>query len=163
MDTPTYTTPAQETPGNFPLHETYAEKLVKRKKKLRMNLVEFSIWLVLLVFCFNYLKSHPAEKLSVFSSVEVLVQKAKVAVSQWTSGQWNELKVKYSLERSYKEMINIVEDANCLDPIQREEIKRMYSSLQQMEVDDFVQQEPLFVSFLKQTYSKVEEECNVEE
>ena len=60
-------------------------------------------------------------------------------------------------------MINIVEDANCLDPIQREEIKRMYSSLQQMEVDDFVQQEPLFVSFLKQTYSKVEEECNVEE
>jgi len=119
--------------------------------------------LVLLVFCFNYLKSHPAEKLSVFSSIEVLLQKAKVAVSQWTSGQGNELKVKYSLERSFKEMIHIVEDANCLDPIQREEIKRMYSSLQQMEVEDFVQQEPLFVSFLTSTYDKVQEECEVEE
>lgn len=60
-------------------------------------------------------------------------------------------------------MLHIVEDANCLDPIQREEIKRMYTSLQDMEVDDFVQQEPLFVSFLKQTYSKVEKECNLEE
>ncbi len=60
-------------------------------------------------------------------------------------------------------MLHIVEDANCLDPIQREEIKRMYNSLQQMEVDDFAQQEPLFVSFLSQTYSKVQKECDVEE
>ncbi|MBP7848596.1 hypothetical protein KA013_05355 [Patescibacteria group bacterium] len=60
-------------------------------------------------------------------------------------------------------MIHIVEDANCLDPIQREEIKRMYASLQQMEVDEFVQQEPLFVEFISQTYSKVQKECNLEE
>ncbi len=87
MDTPTYTTPAHETPESFTFHETYAEKLVKRKKKVMMNLVELSIGVVLLIFCFTYLKSHPAEKLSVFSSVDVLVQKVKVALSQRTSGQ----------------------------------------------------------------------------
>lgn len=43
MDTPTYTAPIQETPESFTIHESYAEKLIKRKKKVMMNLVELSI------------------------------------------------------------------------------------------------------------------------
>ncbi len=163
MDSATYTSSPVEGSGHYNVGESYTDKLVKRKKKLTINLVEFLIGFVLLVFCFNYLSTHPAEKLSVFSSVDVLLQKAKVAISQRTHGQGNELKVKYSLERSYKEMLGIVEDANCLDVLQREEIRRMYTSLQRISVDEFVQQEPLFVEFISKTYDKVQKECNIKQ
>ncbi len=128
-----------------------------------MNLIEFVIGIGLLVFCFNYLKSHPAEKLSVFSSVEVLVQKAKVTMSQRTSWQGDDLKEKYTMERSFKEMLQIIEDGNCLDPLQREEIKRMYSRLQDIDVAEFVAQKDLFISFLTVTYTKVQDNCKTEE
>ncbi|USN54830.1 MAG: hypothetical protein H6765_10300 [Candidatus Peribacteria bacterium] len=60
---------------------------LKKKKKLPMNIVEFVIGAILLVFCINYLVDHPAEKSSIISGIEVLYQKARIFTSQLTAGK----------------------------------------------------------------------------
>jgi len=41
MNNQTYTAPTNETPENYEVADSYAQKLTQRKKKLTMNLVEF--------------------------------------------------------------------------------------------------------------------------
>ena len=52
-----------------------------------MNLVEFLVGALLLVFCFSYLADHPAEKSSIMSGIQVLYQKVMIFTSQLTNGK----------------------------------------------------------------------------
>ena len=99
------------------------------KKQLRWNIIKFVIWLILLVLSRWYIQKHPAEKVSVFSGCDVLRQKVEVFLHNTFKGNWNFLEQKYSLEKYYKELLNMAEWNECLSTEQYNEISEMYEKL----------------------------------
>lgn len=99
------------------------------KKQLRWNIIKFVIWLILLALSRWYIQKHPAEKVSVFSGFDVLRQKIEVFLHNTFSGNWDLLERKYSLEKYYKELLNMAEWNECLDTDQFNEISEAYEQL----------------------------------
>ena len=99
------------------------------KKQLRWNIIKFVIWLILLALSRWYIQKHPAEKVSVFSGFDVLRQKVEVFFSNTFKGNWDLLERKYSLEKYYKELLNMAEGNECLDTDKFNEISETYENL----------------------------------
>jgi len=99
------------------------------KKQLKWNIVKFVIWLILLALSRWYIQKHPAEKVSVFSGFDVLRQKVEVFFHNTFKGNWDLLERKYSLEKYYKELLNMAEWNECLDTDQFNEISKTYEQL----------------------------------
>ena len=99
------------------------------KKQLRWNIIKFVIWLILLVLSRWYIQKHPAEKVSVFSWFDVLWQKVEVFFHNTFKGNWDLLERKYSLEKYYKELLNMAEWNECLSTDQFNEISEAYEQL----------------------------------
>lgn len=99
------------------------------KKQLRWNIIKFVIWLILLALSRWYIQKHPAEKVSVFSGFDVLRQKVEVFLHNTFKGNWDLLERKYSLEKYYKELLNMAEWNECLDTDQFNEISETYEQL----------------------------------
>jgi len=99
------------------------------KKQLKWNIVKFVIWLILLALSWWYIQKHPAEKVSVFSGFDVLRQKVEVFFHNTFKGNWDLLERKYSLEKYYKELLNMAEWNECLDTDQFNEISETYEQL----------------------------------
>ena len=99
------------------------------KKQLRWNIIKFVIWLILLALSRWYIQKHPAEKVSVFSGFDVLRQKVEVFFHNTFKGNWDLLERKYSLEKYYKELLNMAEWNECLDTDQFNEISETYEQL----------------------------------
>lgn len=99
------------------------------KKQLKWNIVKFVIWLILLALSRWYIQKHPAEKVSVFSGFDVLRQKVEVFFHNTFKGNWDLLERKYSLEKYYKELLNMAEWNECLDTDQFNEISETYEQL----------------------------------
>ena len=99
------------------------------KKQLKWNIIKFVIWLILLALSRWYIQKHPAEKVSVFSGFDVLRQKVEVLFHNTFKGNWDLLERKYSLEKYYKELLNMAEWNECLDTDQFNEISETYEQL----------------------------------
>lgn len=99
------------------------------KKQLRWNIIKFVIWLILLALSRWYIQKHPAEKVSVFSGFDVLWQKVEVFFHNTFKGNWDLLERKYSLEKYYKELLNMAEWNECLSTDQFNEISETYEQL----------------------------------
>ena len=99
------------------------------KKQLRWNIIKFVIWLILLALSRWYIQKHPAEKVSVFSGFDVLWQKIEVFFSNTFKWNWDLLERKYSLEKYYKELLNMAEWNECLSTEQYNEISETYEQL----------------------------------
>lgn len=136
------------------------EEFGDRKKKFTMNLVEFLIWAALLVFCFSYLQSHPAEKSSLFSWTEAIIQKVKINISQWTKGHWWELAWQFQLERTFDEILNTWIMWKCLSWDEIEKIQRAVEKLKALDVQEFLKQEKAYKTVAEIYYKKVKEQCN---
>ena len=51
------------------------EKMQKKKKRFLLNTVELILGIIFLYISFQYIKTHPAEKISVFSSMSTFIDK----------------------------------------------------------------------------------------
>ena len=99
------------------------------KKQLRWNIIKFVIWLILLALSRGYIQKHPAEKVSVFSGFDVLWQKVEVFFHNTFKWNWDLLERKYSLEKYYKELLNMAEWNECLSTDKFNEISETYEQL----------------------------------
>jgi len=135
------------------------EIFADRKKKVMMNLIEFVVWAWLLIFCFSYLQSHPAEKSSLFSGTEAIVQKIKVTISQRTKWHWWQLAGKYQLERTYEEIMNTAIMWKCLSDEEIKKIQRALDKLKNLNIDEFLQQERAYQTVADIYYKKVKSQC----
>ncbi|MEI6774183.1 MAG: hypothetical protein WCL18_05300 [bacterium] len=97
---------------------------------IKKNLVKLIIGLVLLGFSFVYVQNHPAEKASIFSGFQVLWQRAVVYVHKITNTNSEAFQRKYDYEKTYEELINMVETKQCTDSAILTEIHETYLSLQ---------------------------------
>ena len=74
------------------------------------NIFKLIIWIILLVACYYYLESHPAEQIALYSWVKNIVQKVEIFWYNITWRDWNLLARKFDLESKYLEMIHFAED-----------------------------------------------------
>ena len=139
--------------------QEYLHALDMKKKRVRMNIVELIIWVALLVLCFNYLKTHPAEKTSIFAGIEVLTQKAQVFVSNVFGNKWDTLKDKYTLERRYKEVISTMEKWKCAEQDVIDEAKVRLESLKDLSASKFQEQQNAYKAYVSKVATKVSEDC----
>ena len=86
------------------------------KKRLRNNLIELVIGLILLWMCYVYIQNHPAEKISFFSWYKVIYQQTEIFFQNLFGHNGDLLKQKYSLESYYQVMITQSEEKPCVDP-----------------------------------------------
>lgn len=102
----------------------------EQKKEFKWNIIKFIIWCILLWMCRWYLQNHPAERISVFSGFEVLWQKVEVIRNNRFGANGDLLESKYSMEKYYKELINIAENNPCLTTDELTDLENTYQNLQ---------------------------------
>gem|GEM_PF-959637 len=96
---------------------------------IRNNLIKLIIGLVLLAFSRSYIQNHPAEKASIFSGFQVLWQRVIVYVHKITNTNSEAYQTKFEYEKTYNELINMVETKKCTDPNILTELNETYLNL----------------------------------
>jgi hypothetical protein len=83
----------------------------------------------------SYIQKHPAEKVSVFSGFEVLVQKIEIFIQSTFGHNGELLERKYGMEKYYKELIKMAENNKCIDVSTLQEIEDTYKNLKKENLD----------------------------
>jgi len=117
----------------------------EEKVFLRRNLIKLIIGLILLGFSFSYIQNHPAEKASIFSGFQVLWQRAVVYVHKVTNTNSEAFQKKYDYEKTYDELINMVETKKCTDPAILTEIHETYLNLQKEGINTLEENLPGYI------------------
>ena len=141
------------------LEETQHE-YAEMKSKFLVNLVEFIIWVVLLSFCYMYLQSHPAEKTSLFSGVDVIVQKVKIFFTDLTWWNGEDVETKYKLEQTFDEILSLARSWNCLSAIELEKAEKAATVLKAMDIEEFLEKERTFRTTASLYYTKARKACS---
>ncbi len=134
--------------------------LAEKKKRFRMNMVEFIIWCILLVIAFNYLKTHPAEKTSIFAGVEVLLQKAEVFLWNITGKNGEEVRKQHELERYFKELISTMDAWKCVNVKTLEQAKKRLESLESFSSEQFTKSRQVYEWYARSYATKIQESCS---
>jgi len=83
----------------------------------------------------SYIQKHPAEKVSVFSGFEVLVQKIEIFIQSTFGHNGELLERKYGMEKYYKELIKMAGNNKCIDVSTLQEIEDTYKNLKKENLD----------------------------
>jgi hypothetical protein len=134
--------------------------LLERKKKFPMNVVECIVGIVLLFFCFSYLSTHPAEKSSIVSGIDVIMQKVHILISRYTSGKNQILENKYALAKSFHEVISLAGEWKCLTEAEIRKLQEYEDALYDMGTSDFEKNEYTYETLLQWFYAKVRQRCD---
>ncbi len=107
------------------------------KKKLISATIQFIFGLFFIFIVFFYLKDNPAEKVSILTWPSILYQNVKVFLYKNFTDSWDILEEKYSLERTYKELILTAEWIWCFDVEELNKINNIYSELDEMSLKEY--------------------------
>jgi len=115
------------------------------KRTLRNNIIKFIIGLILLAFSFGYIQNHPAEKSSIFSGFQVLWQRVVVYVHQVTNTNSEAYQKKIDYEKTYQELVNMVEGKKCTDPSILTDLQETYLKLKKEQLKDLENDLPWYI------------------
>jgi len=73
---------------------------------LKNNIIKFIIGLILLSISYVYIQQHPAEKASIFSGFQVLIQRVEIFFYKIFDKDSEGLKNKFDLEKTFDELIS---------------------------------------------------------
>ncbi len=136
-----------------------AEDLAQKKTLAVTNLIEFVVWIILLAFCWFYLQTHPAEKVSLFSGVEMMWDKVQMWFSSVPEEDKTILRQKESLEKTMQEIVLLSKESTCLDEATRSNIDASFSRLQKMDLETYKKQSKAYNTIVWLYYNKVKEGC----
>lgn len=121
----------------YAVHTPQSTKIITKndKKQIKKNLIKFVVWVILLLLSWSYIQKHPAEKVSVFSGFEVLVQKIEIFIQSTFGHNGELLERKYGMEKYYKELIKMAENNKCIDVSTLQEIEDTYKNLKKENLD----------------------------
>lgn len=139
--------------------EECLQELAIKKGQAFSNIIELCIGLILLTFCRYYLQTHPAEKVSLFSGVEVMWQKAQIWFSQMSSEDALLLEQKQNLEKTMHEIVLLSKENACVDEVTKQSINDSFTRLQGMDLETYKKQQRAFNTVISLYYTKVKSEC----
>ena len=117
----------------------------EEKKFVRGNIIKLIIGLILLGFSFSYIQNHPAEKASIFSGFQVLWQRVVVYVHKVTNTNSEAFQKKFDYEKTYQELMNMVEDKECADANILIELNETYISLKKERIKTLEENLPGYI------------------
>lgn len=138
----------------------FAETVEEKKSQAMSNVIEFLVWGILLTFCFFYLQTHPAEKISLFSWVEVMRKKVTVWFSHPSSADAELVEKKDQLEKTFQEIILLAGQNSCVEVLTKKNIEESFSKLKAMNLDTFKQQQKAYQTVIGLYYAKAKEPCD---
>ena len=109
--------------------ENFISEKQAMKKRLIYNFVELVIGLFLLWMCYQYIQTHPAEKISFFSWYKVIYQQTEIFLQNIFGKNGDLLKEKYDLESYYQVLITLSEEKSCVSPELVEDLHSTYQNL----------------------------------
>jgi hypothetical protein len=134
----------------------YAERI----KKFPMNIVEFLVWLWLLIFCWTYIQNNPAEKSSLFNWIDSVVQNIQIKFLQRTQWTWSEILQQKQLVQTFDAIISTAEEfVWCLEERDIVRIRRARETLNWLSVEEFIAQQQSYTTVANIYYSRIQEEC----
>lgn len=139
--------------------DEYMHEFMTKKAQAFSNVIEFFIGAILLVFCWFYLQTHPAEKVSLFSGVEVMWQKVQIWFSQMPAEDATLLEQKQSLEKTMQEIVLLSKENSCVDAQTKQNIADSFSRLQAMDLETYKKQHRAFNTVVSLYYTKVKSDC----
>ena len=140
-----------------PISKVY-QSYTSKRSKFWMNVVEFVVGLILLGVCWWYLSNHPAERISLFSWVEVFIEKAKLSFSN--EGSWEDLERRNQLLTLYSELLDIGTWSECLTNEDVESIQTTKDLIESKSIEEFVQREQSYNAIARIFMSKVSRGCD---
>lgn len=140
--------------------EEYMHEFATKKAQAFSNIIEFTIGTILLAFCRFYLQTHPAEKVSLFSGVEVMWQKVQIWFSQMSVEDADMLNQKHNLEKTMQEIVLLSRENSCVDAEVKENIAESFARLQAMDLETYKKQQKAFNTVVSLYYTKVKEACD---
>lgn len=146
------------SPEEMEIHDI-AEDLAHKKTLAITNLIEFLVWIILLAFCWFYLQTHPAEKVSLFSWVEMMREKVQMWFSAVPDEDKTIIRQKESLEKTMQEIVLLSKESTCLDEATRSNIEASFSRLQKMDLETYKKQSKAYNTIVWLYYNKVKEGC----
>lgn len=93
------------------------------------NIFKLLIGTIFLITCLSYLKSHPAEKIALYSGFKNIIQKIEILGYNLVGKNGKLLEEKYKLESDYIDTIHFAEEKGCSDPLLLEELHNTYNTL----------------------------------
>ena len=99
------------------------------KRRFVANVIKFIIGMILLIFSYCYVNSHPAEEIAFFSGFKVIFQNAEIFFQNLLGNNGDLLKKKYSLESYYQVLIALSEEKPCVDVQLIRDLHATYDSL----------------------------------
>lgn len=101
----------------------------EEKNVFIQNIFKLIIGTILLSTCFLYLGKNSAERIALYSSYQLIIQKAEVVFHNivWQNGDL--LDQKYNLQKQYLELIHLAEEKGCSDAKFLEELYSTYQNL----------------------------------
>lgn len=154
-----------DTKTAAPIHDIssteqqYREELLARKKQIFPNVIEFLVGSILLVFCYFYLQTHPAEKVSLFTWIETMWQKVTLKLKDFSGTDAALHQRKIQVEKTFQEIVFLAEQSTCLDATSRSNIENSYQRLKAMDLATYEKQQRAYDTVIGLYYTKVREEC----
>lgn len=138
----------------------YQHEFITKKAQAFSNIIEFAIGMILLTFCWFYLQTHPAEKVSLFSGMEVMRQKVQVLFSSMSAEDAKLFEQKQQLEKTMQEIVLLSKENTCVDAQARKNIEESFSRLKNMDLEMYKKQHKAFNTVVSLYYTKVKEDCS---
>lgn len=132
---------------------------MENAKKFKTSLVQLIIWVILLTIVFFYLEKNPAEKQSILSWPEVLFQNFKVMFYKKFTDKWYWLQEKYSVERTFNELVSTLNYIGCNDN-QLKEVNEVYFELKGINLDWYIENHLYFRQSISNLSKIIDEWCN---
>lgn len=139
--------------------EALTHEFEEKKKQAFSNIIEFAIGVILLTFCRYYLQTHPAEKVSLFSGIEVMRQKTTFWLTNMSAEDTALFEKKQQLEKTFQEIVLLSTENTCVDQPTRSAIAESFQRLQAMDIQSFEQQQSAFATVIGVYYTKVKSDC----
>lgn len=137
----------------------YIQEFSTKKAQAFSNIIEFLIGIILLTFCWFYLQTHPAEKVSLFSGVEVMWQKVQMWFSHMSEEDATSLQQKDKLEKTMQEIVLLSKENTCVDEKTKQTISDSFAKLQAMDLETYKKQQRAYNSVVSLYYTKVKSDC----
>jgi len=135
------------------------EKLQAKKKRFWINTIELILWVFFLIISFQYIQTHPAEKNSVFSSVDSLFSK----IHNLTGGLlWSDTdldKQKDELVDIYQTLLTQITLRECGDDTLMNKVTVRLNQLQNLTAEQFSKQHSAFRNYAGIYADEIAREC----
>lgn len=131
----------------------------KYKTRLRTNIIQCIIGIILLVAALAYLTGHEAEQTNLKSGLTGIKQKISILWDKYRTGQDSTLSEQFKLTQQMTELLKSFKLAHCEPQVDTTQLQKELDSIQKDTVAQFVQKQAQYLLITRQYYTLLNQSC----